>query len=94
MGSKVPQEIPDHLKGVKPQVPPPPPPKKMGYFDVPKAFKDNHVRRLKEIESAVEANWEELERMTHLASIPEQERRVLGDIVGAFRAALNTPTSR
>ena len=44
--------------------------------------------KLPGLQQRIEGVVEEMERMTRLASIPEQERRVIGDLLGVLRSTI------
>ena len=58
---------------------------------IPKPDNPNgRLKKLPGLQQRIEGVVEEMERMNSLASIPEQERRVIGDLVGVLRSTILT----
>lgn len=56
---------------------------------IPKPDNPNgRLAKIPDLQQRIEGVVEEMERMNQLASIPEQERRVIGDLAGILRSTI------
>lgn len=49
---------------------------------------NGRLKKLPGLQQRIEHVVEEMERMSHLSSIPEQHRRVIGDLAGVLRSTI------